>query len=317
MRRELSAPGNVLLLGEYAVTEPGGLGVALGSGPRGSATSQPAKELTVTSRFGSGFLQWPSDPLPLMDVALETLENEGIEPEPQQLEIDTSSFYEGERKLGFGSSAVATVMLVAQLLPGGADLRTHAGRERLFGLALQTHRALQGGRGSGYDVAASIWGGLLRFEGGSRPAVKRVELPCLPRLYALCGREAVHSGRAVDAYNRWKHNHPREAEAFIEQSNELVGQLLASERWEEGARVLEKASRLGEELGRTIGVESSFRPLESQAAQDALLCDRGPAVLKSAGAGAEMGVLFTPCEMADVEPESIILETREEGVRWE
>jgi hypothetical protein len=81
--------------------------------------------------------------------------------------------------------------------------------------------------------------------------------------------------------------------------------------------VLGKASRLGEEIGRTIGVESSFRPLGSQPAQDALLCDRGPAVLKSAGAGAEMGVLFTPCEIAEVEPESIILETSEEGIRWE
>lgn len=319
MRRSLSAPGNVLLLGEYAVTEAGGLGVALGSGPRAVATSEPAEELSLTARFGPEERRWPEESLPLMEAAMEEAAEAGIELEPHRIEVDTSSFYRGGRKLGFGSSAAATVVLTALLLTPDS-YTTLPPRERLFRFALQTHRRLQGGRGSGYDVAASIWGGAIVFTGGKQPEVSRGELSWLPGLYALPGRQPVGSGYAVERYERWKAGRPEKGERFLCRSNELVRRLLSAESWEEGAEALEQAKELGEELGRSIGVESTFRltePGETGEGDLALRCDRGAVVLKAVGAGSEMGVLFTPCELPKGDIEAVELKPDEEGLRWE
>lgn len=312
MRRRVSAPGNLLILGEYAVTEPGGLGLALGCDPRAFATSDPAQELAVTARFGTTRRQWPDQPLPVVEAALEILSDEGIEPEPQRLEIDTRPFYQKDRKLGFGSSAVASVLLTTLLVPS-----RFRRKEELFRLALRVHRALQAGRGSGYDVAASVWGGAIAFEGGLLPTALPVELPWLPRIYALLGAEAVRSGGAVDAYSRWKNRRAEEAAEFFRESNALVQRLLSARSWNEAAEVVEKSKRLGEKLGRNIGVESTFRLPRPKGEEPVLHCDHGPVVLKSVGAGAEMGILLTPCEMEETTFEAVELNDKEDGVRWE
>lgn len=68
------------------------------------------------------------------------------------LAIDSSALSTPQgRPLGLGSSAAVTVALVAALtdLSSGADM------------ALQAHRALQGGLGSGYDVLCSQHGGVI------------------------------------------------------------------------------------------------------------------------------------------------------------
>jgi phosphomevalonate kinase len=68
----------------------------------------------------------------------------------------------GSRKLGLGSSAA---ILVASLgAAGGAAPSTERElREAVFPLALAAHRAAQGG-GSGIDVAASVFGSVLRAQ---------------------------------------------------------------------------------------------------------------------------------------------------------
>jgi phosphomevalonate kinase len=80
------------------------------------------------------------------------------------------------RKLGLGSSAAILVATLAALEP--SDLETAQGLQRLFEVALSAHRAAQGG-GSGIDVAASVYGGVLRFqmEPHGRDASTQVALP--------------------------------------------------------------------------------------------------------------------------------------------
>lgn len=308
--RSLSAPGNVLLLGEYAVTEEGGLGVALGAGPRAEGRATPGENLTITARMGTDTIEWPREPLPLAEAAGVVLSRRGIEAPASAIEIDTGSFYRRERKLGFGSSAAATVLLTALLLGSGVP------KERLFAVALEMHRELQGGRGSGYDVAASLFGGTIRFEGGVVPRVERVELPWLPRLYVIPGPEAVRSGSAVGAYNRWKGERPAEAIRFLDESNELVRRFLRARSWGEAAPVVRAATLLGERVGKEIGVDSTFRPA-SGSLEEHLGDKRGEAVVKSVGAGAEMGVLFSPCELTPGRLESIELARSEKGLVWE
>ncbi|HLK93448.1 MAG TPA: hypothetical protein VKZ18_26395 [Polyangia bacterium] len=82
-------------------------------------------------------------------------------------QIDSASLSEDGRKLGLGSSAAVAAAAVASLLDAaGADVE--AQRWLIFRLADRAHRAAQGGRGSGADVAAAIFGGVVAY---TRPEV--------------------------------------------------------------------------------------------------------------------------------------------------
>ncbi len=82
-------------------------------------------------------------------------------------QIDSDSLSEDGRKLGLGSSAAVAAAAVASLLEvAGVDVE--AEQWLTFVLADRAHRAAQGGRGSGADVAAAIFGGVLAY---TRPEV--------------------------------------------------------------------------------------------------------------------------------------------------
>lgn len=154
-----SAPGKLFFLGEYGVLaggwtlvaavnrrvyarfDPEGRGYrAVGAGAR---TSLKLPRAVVASLPGSG----PS---------LVTGEPGLI----ACFETDVRSFFEGRQKLGLGSSAASVVALsAAALRSAGADTSV----DTVFETAFVAHRRLQNGRGSGADVAASTYGGLLAY----------------------------------------------------------------------------------------------------------------------------------------------------------
>lgn len=80
-----------------------------------------------------------------------------------RMELDTRAFHVDHQKLGLGSSAAlcaAVYGAFCRLLDQPAELAT----------ALAIHRRLQGGAGSGLDVAAAWHGGAIRFERGCATA---------------------------------------------------------------------------------------------------------------------------------------------------
>jgi phosphomevalonate kinase len=85
---------------------------------------------------------------------------------------------EAGRKLGLGSSAATIVAaLGSRAVVRGEDPRHAPVRAEIFRMARETHSREQGG-GSGVDVAASVFGGMLCYEVGSKgPRIKVVEPP--------------------------------------------------------------------------------------------------------------------------------------------
>ncbi len=73
-----------------------------------------------------------------------------------ELEVDVSALRGPAGKLGLGSSAASTVALVRALRPD------YSPRE-VFDAAYSVHRRFQGGKGSGGDIAASTFGGILEY----------------------------------------------------------------------------------------------------------------------------------------------------------
>jgi len=82
----------------------------------------------------------------------------------QLIDLDTSDFIDPEshQKIGIGSSAALTVALCAAV-------KRSADRGTLMAVAQRAHGDLQGGAGSGVDIACSLSGGLIeyRMEGAS------------------------------------------------------------------------------------------------------------------------------------------------------
>lgn len=127
----VSAPGKIMLLGDYAVLE-------------GAPAVVAAVNRRAVGRIASASGRSSS-------VVAAVLARAG---RPDLLvEIDTASFYDGEDKLGLGSSAAVAVVTAA--------LATGAGDERTLRIAIDGHRDANDGRGSGVDVAASFCGGVI------------------------------------------------------------------------------------------------------------------------------------------------------------
>lgn len=79
------------------------------------------------------------------------------------IQITTDEFYnEAHSKIGVGSSAAVVVSLVNGLSHISDDL--DFSQQELYTHALAIHRNAQDGRGSGIDIAASVFGGTLQYQ---------------------------------------------------------------------------------------------------------------------------------------------------------
>jgi phosphomevalonate kinase len=319
----LSVPGNLLLLGEYAVTEEGGLGLAMAVDRRVVVDTEPAPTLIVEGRWGGEAVRWSGDSdnsSPLIAAVVETwreqLYTRGIcipagqapeagesrEPSARIL-VDSSAFFTGGRKSGFGSSAAVTVALTCALLSlsgfAGTQLLRCAAR-----LALLAHRRSQGGRGSGYDVYASLYGGIGCLSGGAEPSWQALELPWLPPLYVFRGPASVSTPNSLEHYERWKSCDPSAWSSFLEQSNRAVRRFLQADSWSQARRAFIDSKQLGLGLGERIGVSAAIE------APDSL----NPQLFKALGAGNELGIYLS--ETPAVEPALEAVAPAREGVRW-
>ncbi len=146
----VSAPGKLFLLGEYAVLAGG---PALVTTVERFVHVRPREDGDGYELRGSSI----ADPLRLPLLVREVLDQqEGIDADVNCLSADVTEFFEKDTKLGLGSSAASTVALVTALAP-------HLTQRRRFEVANEVHRRLQGGSGSGADVAASTFGGTLAY----------------------------------------------------------------------------------------------------------------------------------------------------------
>jgi phosphomevalonate kinase len=291
----LSAPGNLLLLGEYAVVEPGGLGLAVAVEPRVAVSWRPGERLTVVGRGTGREIVWPGPEAALFDAIVATLSAAGLE---ATVVVDSGSFYAGGRKKGYGSSAAVAAGLTAALL---FLLEGHqVGSDRVFHNALEAHRLFQGGRGSGYDVAASVYGGIGVFTGGQRPIWAPVELDWLPPLGIFSGTAPVATSGAIGRYREWERRNHSAAKAFVRRSNRLVSRFVRAGTWARAGKVWRECRLSGARLGLAIDVPADIEPPF-----------RDNPHYKAVGAGNELGVVIGPAD--GVEPVTV----SPEGLRWE
>ncbi len=140
------APGKLVVMGEYAVL----------AGHPGVVAAVDVFA-TATRVVGRGRLR--TDTGGLLQACINEALDTGVilEAPTDAIDVDTRAFTDrAGRKLGVGSSAAAAVAFLAALAP---DLDV----DGLHALAQRAHRRFQDGKGSGIDIAASVYGGLVQF----------------------------------------------------------------------------------------------------------------------------------------------------------
>ena len=289
----VTAPANLLLMGEYAVTESGGLGIAMAIEPRATVTVGSAEAFSGESIMGGRPIPIDfEDKRELVPWIFTHMKERGLLDVERlsrlHILVDSSAFFDlWGRKLGLGSSASVTVALCASLLIA-SGARYEQAVECLPDLALEMHRGYQGGRGSGYDVLASCYGGVGEFCGGDRPTWNPIDLPWLPELYLYRGDQAIKSRDAIGSYDRWKKLAPGEYDAFFDESNQTVKQFSTADSWRAGKEIMRKACDIGIRLGKNIGIDASIPEKLMRT------CNGIDLECKSLGAGNELVGCFAP-----------------------
>jgi phosphomevalonate kinase len=171
------APGKLFVSGEYAVL-CGGWSLVIAVDRHVIARRHEIATTYRTAQEGLG------NAIALPTAVLTAAEDRARGLTSEHFETDVSAFFEGPHKLGLGSSAASTAALSAALLDDGEP----ASSDEVFDVAARAHRALQGGKGSNADVAASVYGGVLGY---------RLLEPCgsFPNLHQA--REAIPEARRV------------------------------------------------------------------------------------------------------------------------
>ena len=189
-----SAPGKLILAGEYAVLA-GAPAISAAVDVRASATvalcSGSVSELCIAndgSRYhftvsAAGEIIWQENPAEqgtLLAAAFRMLASSDQLPNKLpalSVQLCTGDFYrknsgQPARKIGAGSSAALAVALVA-------SLQAAFGQEAALSECLETHRLFQEGKGSGIDVATSWHGGVIAMTAGAaqRPQVQALAWP--------------------------------------------------------------------------------------------------------------------------------------------
>lgn len=268
-----SAPGKLVLLGEYAVLE-GAPAVVAAVDRRARVTARPAPRGLWSVRApglqdqpaafrldDAGRLRWQDTAdagrLPLVEGLLgawrRVLEAGVEELPPLDLDLDTQAFFEpraaAPTKLGLGSSAALSVALAAALLRAAGAT---CGPDRLLQL-VALHRELQGGHGSGVDVAASLLGGVLEY---ARDPVSGTVTTAPLELPPGLGLRCLWTGRPASTAGFLERLEARRA-AAPEQVGGALAILAAAAR--DGAA----AARAGDAAGFVAAVAASWAGFES------------------------------------------------------
>jgi phosphomevalonate kinase len=209
-----------------------------------------------------------------------------------------SSAQRGEgRKLGLGSSAA---ILVASLLATNPRLS----RDELFQRALLAHRTAQAG-GSGIDVAASTYGGVLhyRLQGDGMPVFGPLQLPEALVVRVWSSPTEARTSELIARVSEAERQHPETVRELFERLAQACEAALGAARANDAAAFIaalrtqtSELAALGDLAGVPI-VTGAVRALDAAAREQG-------AVVLPAGAGGGDVALF----VAEHDPDPALLE---------
>jgi phosphomevalonate kinase len=251
------APGKLVLTGAYAV---------LGGAPA----------IVMATNRGAYADGARSNPTPTAEVRAAL----GDVDSPH---VDASSLFLGARKLGLGASAAILVAsLAAREGKRGADLADEKVRGMLFERARAAHAAAQSG-GSGVDVAASVYGGVLEYVPG---VAKRRSLPSgtLVNVFA-CGTSA-RTAELRGQVDRFASLSPASHRACIDDLEEIAHEAASAVKGGSHERLVVAIRRAARALFRLgVAANAPIVPEGFDMLEDAATAENAAFCVSGAGGG--------------------------------
>lgn len=283
-----SAPGKVMVAGEYAVLS----GVsALVAAVDARATARLTAGADGSPQIAAGSpAPWPLPP----EVLLTKAEAErALGATPMDLTIDTSPLREGDRKLGLGSSAAGAVAAAAAVF-ASAGIDPARARDRVFRAALAGHHAVAP-HGSGADVAAAAHGGLLKYrrEGDAVEITPRTMPSSLRTLLAWTGTP-VRTSDLVDRVRALAARDARGHAAAIDAIADAAGALDRAIEKDDASAIFD-ATRAHHDAMRVLGEKADAPIVTPSLAKLADVARAFGGASKPSGAGGgDVALVFVP-----------------------
>lgn len=211
------APGKLVVLGEYAVLD-GAPALVLAVNRYAEAAVRPSADhrchLTTLLPEEAAYafeLGAPSG-VALVDAVAAATSGANAAWEGR---LDSSAFFGSNGKLGLGSSAAALCAWAGAFTAHRRSSGVPVAGPTLAGL-IRLHRAFQGGKGSGVDVAASFTGGavVFRLAGPDEPRIGSVRLPNSVGFAGIFAGRSASTPELVAHYRAWRAEHPKRAADF-------------------------------------------------------------------------------------------------------
>jgi mevalonate kinase len=281
------APGKLFLIGEYAVLEEG-----------------PAVLAAINRHASAQFVPGMTAMSKLVDEAVARAKVDIGEAAaalpPGSVLVNTDDFSQGGSKIGLGSSAATAVAAVGALFESaGVTVERH--REQVYAIALAAHRAAQGGKGSGADVAAAVHGGLIKVEGQKTgpPSVEPLAVPAGLHLVVFWTGEAVATTKMIEGVQSFAEAEPAAYREIMASLREIACRFVAELRAGNATGTVAAAGRYGKRLA-VLGAAASLPIVTDAFSRASDLAKELGGVAKPSGAGGgDIGVaMFATPEAA-------------------
>jgi len=303
MKITASAPGKVVILGEYAVLE-GAPALAMAvdrrvrihlttnDGPYCSVVAPGWADRPARFRFdacghprfdaGGDLFRMPAHVIGKMFSGVA--HRPAI---PFHLTLDSTALMQagpgGTMKLGLGSSAALTVALCHAL--GYYVASQHAGtRSPDLSTLIEVHSGLQTQLGSGVDVAASLHGGLIEYNRLPSPRVQPAELPRDVEYCFVWSGVAAVTSRLLGQVDHWRRDHPERFRRLMAPLMEIAASGILAARAGNGDEFLRMVSEYAAAL-QALGGASGTDILSEPHRRLQALAGRHGVVYKPCGAG--------------------------------
>ena len=328
---QVKVPGKLMVAGEFAVLEPYYELLAMAVDRFVYATITPAKQYELTlenfdlkqipwSYNSSGYVQIESTDHRVrfvqtaLSIVCQFLLEQGYDIPPFALKIDSQLDDVSGRKYGLGSSAAVVTVTIEAVLKYA--YQKHPSLELIFKLASIAHVKTQG-NGSGADVAASTYGGVVKYtsfqaewlldelkktaritdlveKNWTYLSIKPVTLPDHLSLFIGWTGSPASTYDLVNRVGQLKEKHPEHYETFLTQSKLAVELILKGIKQNEVDQFLEgiKQNR------RCLALLGKHADTEIETPLLTALCEiaeaLGGAGKPSGAGGGDCGIAFIP-----------------------
>ena len=294
-----SAPGKLVLTGEYAVLE-GAPAIVLALDRRALVTLSDSDDadchidaptLGIHNARGqlsdAGKMQWPQldetrcAQLALVSAVIEAAAVGGAI-QPFHATLDTHVFFAADAtrgKWGLGSSAALAVALA-----GALHEHNHRAAPTLDEL-LGAHRRVQNGRGSGLDIATSLTGGTLVYRlRDHQPDITPVTWPASLQLACIWSGRSASTGAFLQQLAAWREQSPVSYDTLMKELGHRAEAAANAIRGGDVTTLLEAASAYANTLDR-LGQASGLDIVCSEHRAMAAIAASCGVVYKTSGAG--------------------------------